>query len=123
MYLKIKEHEKTEMEWNNIVDWNKGNQMKTKKTLPISDPFDNYGAFFKFNEVKATLLVKKNMEILVPQYQPPMLDVMSWLQNILNRSPVHTNRAFIIKRGDLCLNPLLQLKPDKLKVREHKKTK
>ena len=64
MYLQIEEHEKTTLEWN------KRKQMKTKKTLAISDALDSYWAFFKFHEINAfaklalSLLVKIQKKIL-----------------------------------------------------------
>jgi hypothetical protein len=83
--------------------------------LPINNALDSYGAFLKFHEVKTfrefivPILVKVDTESLVKQNEPPVLNVMSRLHNILRSSPIHIDLAFIFERGNLRLNPFLQL--------------
>jgi hypothetical protein len=77
------------------------------KRLSISN------AFLKLHEVKAihkfqiAFVVKLNLENLVPQNDPPMLNIIGRLQN-LRRNPINVYGTLILKRCDLGLNPLLQ---------------
>jgi hypothetical protein len=85
------------------------------RILPISNAFDSYGTFLKFHEVKTfreftvPILVKVDTESLIKQNEPPVLDIMSRLHNIIQSSPIHIDLAFIFERGNLRFNPLLQL--------------
>ena len=89
---------------------------RTERKLPISNAFDSYGAFLEFHEVKTfgklelSLLVKIDTKNLVPQKLPPMLDIMSRLHDVLCRSPINDDHAFIFKGDKLSLNPLSQTK-------------
>src|ERR1700738_4462971 len=95
-------------------------EMKRKCTkrelqqLPVSDAFDCYRTFLKLREVKAfnkfqfAFVVKIHTESLVPQNEPPMLNIIGRLQN-LRRNPINVNGTLIFKRCDFSLNPLLQL--------------
>lgn len=49
-----------------------------------------------------------------------MLDEMSRLHNIFRRNPVNVDGAFILEWDDLSLNPFLQLRLDKRKIRNDK---
>ena len=104
MYLENDEHEIKK--W-----WCKKNTQKLKR-LPISNVFDCYGVFFKHREVKAfnkfqiVFVVKINPDSLVPQNEPPMLNIVGRLQN-LRKNSINFNRTLVFKRCNLGLNPLL----------------
>ena len=59
------------------------------------------GSFLKlheaFNEFQNSLVVKIHPKIFLPQYEPPMLNTIDRLLNILSRTPVDVNLIFIFK--------------------------
>ena len=83
--------------------------------IPVSNAFDSYGAFVELHEVKAfnkfqiSLVIKVHPESIVPQIEPPMLNIIGRLQNSLRRIPVDVDGQLVLKRSDLSLNPLFQL--------------
>ena len=80
--------------------------------LPVSNAFDCNGAFLKvreaFNKFQIDLVIKIHTESLVPQNEPPMLNIIGRLQNLCGY-PINVHKTLVLKRCDLGLNPLLQL--------------
>ena len=110
--------------------WLKGNKNNVKKKkikrLPVTHTFDCYRAFLKlhkinaFNKFELIFVVKMHSESIIPQKNPPMLNIIGGLQNILNRSPIDVNGGFIFKWSDFDLDSLLQLLYERRKVRKGK---
>ena len=69
----------------------------------VSIAFDCYGAFLKLQEIKAFnkfqifVVVKIHLECLVPQNEPPMLNIIGWLQNILYSFLVDVDGTLVFK--------------------------
>ena len=59
------------------------------KILSVSNTLDSSRAFLKLQEIKAfnkfqiSLVIKIHMKNLTLQNEPPMLNIIGWLQNIL----------------------------------------
>jgi hypothetical protein len=106
-----------------------------RKIVPVSNAFDCDGAFVELQEVKAftkyqiALVVKIHPESLVPQNEPPLLNIIGQVQNLC-RHPINVHGQLVLKRCNLGLNPFSnyvkrdqQLEMEKSETNKREKTK